>query len=406
MCKIKIVDSIMGSGKSSYAIQTMNRENEDRYVYITPFLDEVKRVKDSCDRRKFYDPQERGKGKLHSFHELLLGCKDVASTHALFSNANETTYDLILNGDYILILDEVMEVVKEVKLKKNDLDVLLKMDFIRVNEEHEVSWNEDKIEFDTKYNEIKEMCLNNTLFLINNKLMLWTFPANIFKAFKEVYVMTYLFASQVQKHYYDLFDIEYEYYYVTKENGIYILKPKDDNYVEDRNGIRQLINIYEGNLNNVAIRHNALSSTWFKNANKERCDTAPLQAVLKKNLYNYFINVVKSKSNENMWTTFKSARPKLKGKGYAKGFIQFNMRATNEFKEKVSLAYCVNVYMLPNIKNFFNNKKIYVDEGLYALAELLQWIWRSRIREGQAINLYIPSRRMRELLVSYLEGVI
>jgi hypothetical protein len=396
----------MGSGKSSYAIQDMNTENEDRYIYITPFLDEVKRVKDSCDRRKFYDPQERGKGKLHSFHELLLKGNDVASTHALFSNANETTYDLILNGDYILILDEVMEVVKEVKLKKNDLDVLLKMDFIIVNEECEVTWNEDKLEFDTKYNEIKEMCLNNTLFLINNTLMLWTFPAKIFKAFKEVYVMTYLFDSQVQKYYYDLFDIEYEYYYVTKENGRYILKPKDNNYVEDRDGIKQLINIYEGNLNNVATRHNALSSTWFKNINKARYDTTPLQSVLKKNLYNYFINVVKSKSNENMWTTFKIVKIKLKGKGYAKGFIPFNTRATNEFREKASLAYCVNVYMLPNIKNFFNNKMIHVNEELYALAELLQWIWRSRIREGYAINLYIPSMRMRQLLVKYLDGEI
>lgn len=403
MCKIKIVDSIMGSGKSSYAIQLMNTDNEDKYVYITPFLDEVKRVKDSCDRRKFYDPQDKGKGKLHSFHELLLSCKDVASTHALFTNANETTEDLILNDEYILILDEVMDVVKEVKLKKNDLDVLLKMDFIRVNEECEVSWNKDKLEVDTKYNEIKEMCLSNTLFLINNTLMLWTFPANIFKAFKEVYVMTYLFDSQVQKYYYDLFDIEYEYYYVTKENGRYILKTKDINYVEDRNDIKQLIHIYEGNLNNVAIRHNALSSTWFKNTNKAKYDTEPLQAILKNNLYNYFCNITDTKSDVNMWTTFKSARTKLKGKGYAKGFIPFNTRATNEFKEKGSLAYCVNVYMLPNIKNFFNNKRIHVDEELYALAELLQWIWRSRIREGHEINLYIPSKRMRGLLVRYLD---
>jgi len=402
MCKIKIVDSIMGSGKSSYAIQLMDREDENKYIYITPFLNEIDRVKDACHKKKFYDPQQKGKGKLDSFHELLLAGKDVASTHSLFARANETTEDLILNGDYILILDEVMDVVNEVKLQKNDLDVLLKMEFIKVDEDCEVSWNEDKIEFDTKYNVIKEMCLNNTLFLINNTLMLWTFPAKIFKAFKEVYVMTYLFDSQVQKYYYDLFDIEYVYFYVTKENERYILKIKDINYVEDRNDIKQLINIYEGSMNKVANRPNALSSTWFKNTNRARYDTEPLQIILKHNLYNYFFNIVDTKSDVHMWTTFKSARPKLKGKGYAKGFIPFNTRATNEFKEKESLAYCVNVYMLPNIKNFFNKKKIYVNEELYALAELLQWIWRSRIREGQAINIYIPSMRMRNLLFGYL----
>ncbi len=56
--QINIVDSIMGSGKSQYAIQKMNNDEENNYIYITPYLDEIKRVKNSCDKKTFYEPKE------------------------------------------------------------------------------------------------------------------------------------------------------------------------------------------------------------------------------------------------------------------------------------------------------------------------------------------------------------
>ena len=51
----------------------------------------------------------------------------------------------------------------------------------------------------------------------------------------------------------------------------------------------------------------------------------------------------------------------------------------------------------PKINGALNNDKI-------ALAEMLQWIWRSQIRRGQPINIYIPSKRMRRLLMEWLYG--
>ena len=33
---------------------------------------------------------------------------------------------------------------------------------------------------------------------------------------------------------------------------------------------------------------------------------------------------------------------------------------------------------------------------------MLQWIWRSAIRDGKPINAYIPSKRMRELLINWM----
>ena len=56
------------------------------------------------------------------------------------------------------------------------------------------------------------------------------------------------------------------------------------------------------------------------------------------------------------------------------------------------------------IIRFFKDKNIEVDVDAWGLSELIQWIWRSRIRKGEEINLYIPSSRMRGLLKDWLEG--
>lgn len=58
----------------------------------------------------------------------------------------------------------------------------------------------------------------------------------------------------------------------------------------------------------------------------------------------------------------------------------------------------------PIIKQFFRERDIVVNEELYALSELLQWVFRSQLRDGKPIDLYLPSRRMREILETWIES--
>lgn len=59
--------------------------------------------------------------------------------------------------------------------------------------------------------------------------------------------------------------------------------------------------------------------------------------------------------------------------------------------------------MNPIVKNFFLQHGVTVDEDGYALSEMLQFIWRSAIRNGEEIWVYIPSIRMRNLLKQWIE---
>lgn len=118
----------------------------------------------------------------------------------------------------------------------------------------------------------------------------------------------------------------------------------------------------------------------------------------------WLTNNVKTPSKAIMLTCSKDDAKALKGKGYAKGFVSHNARATNGFIDKESLAYTINRFMIPYKYKFFKSRGVTVNQDMYALSELIQWIWRSRIRKGEAINIYIPSKRMRNLFKEYLNN--
>ena len=86
---------------------------------------------------------------------------------------------------------------------------------------------------------------------------------------------------------------------------------------------------------------------------------------LKKNTENYYQNIIKGKSKENMYTTFEDYRSQIRGKGYTKGFVPCNSRATNEYKDKTNCAYLINRYYKPTINNFFTDKGVKIDEDIW-----------------------------------------
>lgn len=399
--KINIVDGIMGCGKTSYFIKKMNEDDENNYIYITPYLNEIKRIKQSVTTKRFYEPNNYGNGKQDDLHELIIKNRNIASTHALFKTSNEETINLLKANSYILVLDEVMDVLEQINIKKDDIDLLISNNIISIDREHGnlVVWNEDKIELDTMYNYLKKLCLNKNVFFVNNTLLMWTFPIEVFKAFKEVYVLTYMFKGQIQRYYYDLYNIDYEYKSIHNINGEYILGDYIDNY--DLTEIKSKINILDDKINVIGEEEYSLSKGWYKK-NKNKLLVVQLQ----RNIENYFKHKINGKSNENMWTTFKEYKGKLQGRGYTKGFVSLNARATNNYCDKFNLAYLSNRYLNPIIKQFFIERGVEINEDIYALSELLQWIWRSRIRKGESINLYIPSLRMRTLLIDWLNGKI
>ena len=386
----------MGSGKTSWSIQCINRNVFDNFLYITPFLDEVNRIIKNSNR-DFKQPINKGNGKLDSINELLVCQSDIASTHELFKHLDEESRENIKEGHYTLILDEVLNVIEPYdNIRNDDMKLLKESGCVTVDDDGFVIWNKEKMDYDTKYNEIKILADNRSLIYINQKLLLWRYPPEIFTLFDKIYILTYLFESSILKNYFDLYQIEYDQKSISEQDGEYHIT---DFFVPDTSIYIKKINIYDGKLNdNVYQKINGLSVTWFRaKINQDNIKQ------IKRNLYNYFSNILNAKAETIMWTTFKDYKNRLKGKGYSNQFVSYNCRSTNDYDDRFNMAYCVNVYLHPGITQFFKQRGINIDEDLYGLSEMIQWIWRSRIRKGENINIYIPSMRMRNLLNAWMK---
>lgn len=395
---IKIVDSIMGAGKTNWAIQYMNQNPEKKFMYITPYNDEIQnRIIPGCPALKFKFAREGH--KVEDFKDMLAKGQNIVATHECFKRADDEVEALLEANDYILIMDEVFDVVLDIRMSTADVKTILDS-FAKVENDRLIWTDNDYPDKEGRYSDIKQMAKLGNLMVFNNSFFLWLFPVEFFNRFSEVYIMTYLFPGQIQRYYFDLNNVEYEYYKVidSKEPGYSLTK--HDGVIS--NNLKELVQIYDGNLNNIGNVEFTLSKNWFtKPKNK------PKLKALKNNLKNFFKNIHDAKSNEIMWTCFKESAAILKGDGYSKGFVECNCRATNKYKDRTYVAYCVNRFMRTVLKNdYFAAHDIKVNEDLWSLSEMLQFLWRSAIREGQKINLYIPSKRMRTLLNQFLDNGI
>ncbi|MGB3259232.1 DEAD/DEAH box helicase family protein [Paenisporosarcina sp.] len=412
--KITIVDSIMGSGKTSWAIKYMNEAPPfKKFIYITPFNTEVERVLTSVNR-DFKQPEVNsgGETKLEDIKRLIADGENIVSTHALFKRLDREVIELLEMENYILILDEVMNVIEQEKITNDDLKMLIQNKVIEVNREGKVTWKKKDYQRGF-FEDIRNTANSGNLMMYedgdNNPVAIyWTFPVESFKCFEEIYILTYMFNGQIQRAYFDLFGLKYDYKSVVRTNGEYHLSSYIPYNKENRSHIKTLITIYyhspkdKKDMNKIGSKHSAFSVADLR----KRCKNKEIKRVIQNSAYNFYRNKCIVSTEEVMWTTFKEFRDKVTPRGLKNHFVSVNARATNDYQHKSTCIYLANIYTNPVIKNFFNKHHVEVDMDLFAISELLQWLFRSRIRNNQPINVFIPSTRMRKLLEQYLDNEI
>lgn len=401
-CDVKVIDGVMGLGKSSAAINYINSLDDDtKIIYVTPYLDEVDRIKDSCKKKGFKSPKWKGGRKINDLKELIRAGDNVVTTHALFHHFDDELIDMCWVGNYILFLDEVTEVISPHEGLKSKSDLNLFLDnYGDVDERGIVRWRKGVEYTGTKFALEKNHCKNGSLAYYGGGIMMWLFPIKVFNAFREVYIMTYMFSSQLQAYYYDYFGLPYRYIYVKGDDYTNVTFTDDESEKRVINrDYRKLITIVDDNkLNRIGDKETDLSKSWYE----RNVNTGGLK-VLRNNVSNFFNNKMGMGTEHNLWTTFADYRPNIKGKGYTKGFEALNARATNKWRNCDCVAYTVNRFLNPLISQFFRLAGIDINEDEFALSELLQFIWRSAIRDGKPIVVYIPSARMRRLLKKWID---
>ena len=400
---VKVCDALCGAGKTQSCINMMNNDSERKYIFITPYLDEVERIKTSCAARKFVSPERRftnGYSKLKDVPSLLRAGENIASTHALFSCYNEEIKTLIREQHYTLVLDEVIDLFQPVNLDGGDVNFLVRNNIAKKQDDN-VIWDDDEYT-GVLFSEIMQISKSRNLVDYDGSFYFWSLPIDVFNCFDDVYVLTYLFEYQMLKYFFDVNNVEYQLIGTKRQNGIFQFCPLEE--MDRRIDLRDKIHInYNDRHNEIGNKSFSLSAGWFDRAYREVGQ--PNITILKNNLYNIFRHT-KSGNDDKMWTTLNRYRSALKGKGYSNGFITFNKRASNNFADRHYLAYCLNVFMQPWMKNYLTKLGVDdVNQDMYALSVLVQWIFRSAVRKGEEVWIYIPSKRMRYLLQEWIDNL-
>lgn len=430
--KVTVHDCLPGTGKSTRMIDIINNSNKDeRWIVVTPFLKECHRYAGtlvdtdteekqlpqrdgnniiyngsgcSASGRRFEHPVSGYRSKVEHIAQLVNEGKDIVTTHAALKLFTPETVKDVKDAGYRLVIDEELECIRPHPVKAHRRKMLLSSGAVFEDEYGLLRWNEDfPIDEDDKdidstgYSwdmQIKALCDNGSLVLLkddkgNRDLFMWEYPIEFLKAFDKIDVLTYMFKGSMFEKYLDFYGIEH-----STNSGI-MLPPN----------IKDLIMVVDNEkMNRVGERESVFSASDQRKLTKE----SAVAKTVRGNLENFYKNTTycKSTTEERLWTCLNTSLPVFKGKGYSKRHIAHNTKAVNDYNNTFHLAYIYNCFMHPEPYKYLleRGEQYAPDQERYALTEMLQWIYRSRVRSNEPINIYIPSARMRKLLLDWMEG--
>jgi hypothetical protein len=396
----------MGTGKSSAAITYLNEHPNDRFIYITPYLDEAARIKRECPDAHFIEPSEKlreyqYKKSAHTAALIKEG-RNISTTHQAFKGYSAEMLEDIRQQGYTLIIDENVEVLERFDIDEADLQLAIDAGYIK---ETDGVYSVEKEDYNGRaLHDLFYMLKSRELVKVvdkNNTLFYWALPPELILSFKDVFVLTYLFGGQSIHHFLEIYNIPYEFIGIARTDGNQYRFCEAPGYTPEYvSHLSDMIHILDNDrLNAVGDDFYALSMSWFEHGGED-------VEQLKRNIMNCYKNIWGDVPlDKRLWGSYKSAFNKLRGKGYTNAFLTFNAKATNNYRNRSHLVYPVNIFMNVEEKKFYHLHGIEVDEDIYALSIMVQWIWRSGIRDGQETYIYIPSRRMRTLLVNWIHSL-
>lgn len=402
---IKVCDAIMGTGKSSAAIDYMNKHKYEKFIYITPYLEEAERIKRNCPDMMFVEPSNKI-GKYHfkkceHTAALIKKGRNITTTHQAFKMYTDEMLDDIKKYGYRLIIDENVDVLERFDFHADDMKAAVEAGIIKQEGDAFTLTNSGY-----KGRLFKELCQ----FLKTHKvvqmedisgvsLFYWVLPPELITSFQDVIILTYMFNGQSLHHFLEMYNLPYSYIGIEKV-GTKRFRFSDTTFYTPSyvGNLKNMIHILDSDkMNEIGEDYYSLSMSWYD----KNPDQLPQ---LKNHVNNCFKNKWKgAPANDRMWSTYSDCRQMITGKGYTKSFLNFNMKATNSFRDKHYMTYLVNIFMNVGEKTFYHKHGIEASNDDYALSIMVQWIWRSAIRDGDSIYIYIPSKRMRELLIDWID---
>lgn len=399
MNKIKIVDRPCGTGKTTEILNSF--EEDKKYLVIVPFLSEVERVKQGVKKNcNFHEPLTDGcyETKKQSLIDLALCGDNIVTTHKMF----ESLVDMARQGlfdDYHIIIDEVPEVLSVVdSLSKKSLnDIYINGGYLTVEQDGKVvptqKWHEDNKDVsDTLSLKLYRKAVSESLYLVNESYFIWAMPKELLIKGCTVTIYTFKSSGSLLCKYLDKINIAYDIERNLSLEMQFLIDAK------------RLIHIEKIPLSISNLNFSYRNQTELLSDNSYR-----------KKIVLYLKNLKQRKladvsTEKIMITCVKKAWDSFANKGgFKKGsrlgnanWVANTTRGTNAYAHCSHAIYLYDQFIDPTKLRWldFQNQKQFNEE--YALTEFIQWLYRTRVRKGEPIWVYIPSKRMERIFRSWL----
>lgn len=422
---VKVVDAIMGSGKTTGMFNLMRDgfKQGKRYLYVSLFNSEVGegngkqegRVHEELPEMRFKMPANRGEGKRENIKTLMEAGYNISTTHVSFKAFDREAIQMLIDGKYTLVIDEALDCISQFSTDKDSIDILLDSGRIRIHEEDgRLEWVGKEVEKNCPHWDIMKLCHTESLYKYKEDLIMWEYPPLLLKSLEDVYVITYLFEGSIMCSWMKKNGIEYK----KLPHNILGLRSEEEIKQTIRDNI-EILNSTSLNRLREKVKGNEhqFSSGWYKrNLKKDGAKDSDgkilppteMSDSIRKIMESIMVRT-KSTNKTTFWTTFKSYKKGLSGKGYKQTpkngletFLPYNTKATNDYRDHTLCMYTVNVFKTPLEINYLASRGIDFDNDLYSLSEQIQLIFRGSIRKGEPMKLLIFSERMENLFKEWL----
>ena len=411
--EVEILDGIMGAGKTTGMIRWMVANHQtQKFIYVSPLLSEVEKggridlATENTPLKFTFPTTEDNDTKSEHLLELLTQGLNIACTHSLYLNMTDKHFDEISNKGYTVIIDEEIGVIEGYQdFSESDLDFMLNMGCIGKQEtDGMLLWIKDEPSIDertNKYYRFKRHIQNGLVYSTkrSKQMMVTQLPIKLITSAKRVVIMTYMFEGNILSAFLKLKGIKYKPFTEVELNH------------PSKEQLRSLINIVQPKDKKYeAIEKMTLSNTWWETKATQQ-DVGLISkyislcarrcgATAKDVLYTF-------PKNRKYGTISKKAH-KVKPANLISEkdgnvvWLASSTRATNKYAHKWCLIHCYNRYPNQQVNSYFQDYGQTVDSDVFATSEMLQWIWRSRIRNNQEIHIAIASKRMKKLFLDWL----
>ncbi len=424
MDKIRIVDGIMGSGKSTWAfnhiVRSVKADSSRKFIYVTPLKAEIRRAIKACHDIGLVEPLDTHGTKMSAFIKLIEADSNIATSHSLFLRMDNDVISLIASKGYELIVDETLDLINELVmfpdekdfekseiLTGKDIQAFIDSGLIRLEPDTErIIMVEDTPEF-LKYQDVVQRMKLGNVYALNKRVLLEVVNPEIFlSSFESIHVMTFRFEWSLMGAYFRKFGIEYEYWHLSdSETG---LSSGEKDISDDIESIKSLIEICE------VDKLNRIGDLYWNNRkdvvalSKKFYDSKKTLTVkhLKRSAKTVR-DLARSKGySQILWSTFKDYTDDLLKSRVLRQSdnVAINTRGLNSFDNRDIVMYFVNRYYHPSLLRFLNLDDSQVTHAEVVLSEFLQFFFRSAIRRNEHVYVYIPSVRMRTIFKSWLNN--